>query len=122
MAVKLYLDADVTAAPLLASTLRQRGFDVVSAVEVGNDGLSDREQFEYAIEHERALLTFNIKDFVPLARTFYEADRSHSGLIVSPQIKGDEFHVLLRLILRLLHQTDEGQKHNTVRYLQEFRT
>jgi predicted nuclease of predicted toxin-antitoxin system len=120
VAIKLYLDADITAAPLLASTLRQRGFDVVSAVEAGNAALSDRQQFEYAIRHQRVLLTFNIKDFVPLAETFYVEHREFPGLIVSPQIKGTQFSLLLRLILNLLHRVDAETMHNTVRFLQAF--
>lgn len=121
MSVKLYLDADVTSAPLLASILRQRGFDVISAVEVGNDALDDSEQLEYAIQNQRVLLTFNIKDFVPLARSLYDESREHSGIIVSPQIKGDEFHVLLRLVSSFLNRADETSVRNTVRFLQEFR-
>ncbi len=121
MAPKLYLDADITAAPLLAKTLRQRGFDVVSAVEAGNDELSDQGQFAYANAENRVLLTFNIKDFVPLARAEYAAGRSFPGLIVSPQIKGDQFSLLLRLVLQLLHRTEDDAMRNSIRFLQEYR-
>ncbi len=104
MAIRLYLDADITAGPLLAAILRQRGFDVISAVDVGNDALSDAGQFDYAVEHQRVLLTFNIKDFIPLAETFYAEGREFPGLVVSPQIKGMQFSHLLRLVLNLLNQ------------------
>ncbi len=121
MAIKLYLDADITAAPLLASTLRQRGFEVVSAVEVGNDTLGDAEQLDYAIRHQRALLTFNIKDFISLSERCYAEGREFPGLIVSPQIKGAQFSLLLRLVLNLLHQVDESSMHNTIRFLQAYK-
>lgn len=121
MAIKLYLDEDVTAAPLLAATLRQRGFDVISALAVGNGGLADLDQFNYAIEHGRVLLTFNIKDFVPLTEYLFAEQREFPGLIVSPQIQGDQFRQLLRLILELLNRIDEPTMKNTIRFLQEFR-
>lgn len=119
-AIRLYLDADITASPLLAKTLRQRGFDVISAVEAGNDSLDDWSQFEYAIRQQRVLLTFNIKDFIPIATQNYAQGREFPGLIVSPQIKGDKFSYLLRLVLNLLNQVEESEMHNTIRYLQEY--
>jgi len=118
--IKLYLDADITAGPFLASTLSERGFDVVSAVSVGNDGLDDRAQLDYALAQNRVLLTFNIKDFIPLAQELYAQEKEFPGLVVSPQIKGDKFSYLLRLVLNLLNKVDESSMHNTVRYLQEF--
>lgn len=53
--IKLYLDADVH--KLLAEALRLRGFNAVSAREVGFQGLKDKQQLEFAISQERALLT-----------------------------------------------------------------
>jgi hypothetical protein len=119
--MQLYLDADITAGPFLAAILLQRGFDVVSAVESGNDDLGDQAQFNYAIAQQRVLLTFNIKDFVPLARALYEKGQEFPGLVVSPQIQGEQFHLLLRLVLNLLNHVDETAMRNTIRFLQEFR-
>ena len=120
MSVKLYLDADITGTPLLATTLRQRGYDVVSAVAVGNNALSDEAQFTYAIEQGHVLLTFNIKDFIPLAEKLYAEGKEFPGLIVSPQIKGPQFAYLVRLVLNLLHRVDEASLRNTIRFLQEY--
>ena len=119
-AVKLYLDADVTSAPSLATMLRQRGFDVVSAVEVGNGDWGDAKQLAYAIEQGRALLTFNIKDFVPLVDLLYKRGQDFPGLILSPQIKSAQFSLLLRLVLNLLNRADDASMRNTIRFLQEF--
>lgn len=120
MAIKLYLDEDITAASHLAATLRQRGFDAVSTIEVGNRRLDDRAQFTYAIAEGRVLLTFNIQDYIPLAQEFYAENREFPGLIVSPQIQGHRFQQLVRLVLNLLDQTDEKSMRNTIRFLQEF--
>ena len=120
-AIRLYLDADITHGPLLASILRQRQFDAVSAVEVGNDALSDLDQLAYAVEQRRTLLTFNIADFIRLAREYQVKGKSHYGIIVSPQIKGDQFKLLLRLVLNLLHRVDIDSLKDSVRFLQEFK-
>ncbi|RIK35594.1 MAG: hypothetical protein DCC55_29880 [Chloroflexi bacterium] len=61
-----------------------------------------------------------LKDFVPLADAFYEEGREFPGLIVSPQLQGDQFHLLLRLVLNLLNRVDETAMRNTIRFLQEF--
>ncbi|MFQ6094375.1 MAG: DUF5615 family PIN-like protein [bacterium] len=53
MPLKLYLDEDVQAE--LAPALRKRGYDVISAKEVGRLSRSDEEQIEFAISQERAI-------------------------------------------------------------------
>lgn len=119
--VKLYLDADITSGPLLASILRQRSFDVISAIEVGNSALLDSDQLAYAVEQQRTLLTFNTADFVTLGQEYYTHNRPHYGIIVSPQLKKDQFGLLLQLILSLLNHIDANSLKNTIRFLQEFR-
>ena len=119
--IKLYLDADITSGPLLATILRQRQYDVVSAVEVGNDALPDRDQLAFAVEQERTLLTFNTVDFVSIAREYYNQAIPHYGIVVSPQLKKDKFGLLLRLILNMLNRVDVDDIQNSVRFLQEFK-
>ena len=69
--VALYTDEDVT--DDLAPALRRRGYDVQSTAEAGNLSLSDEEQLRYAAEQGKAILTYNIEDFIslgpPMART-----------------------------------------------------
>jgi len=62
--IALYTDAHITLA--LVKALRDRGYDAISAHEVGNSDLSDPEHLAYAAAQGRAILTFNSKDFVPL--------------------------------------------------------
>ncbi len=114
--VRLYLDEDVR--PLLAEVLRKRGYDATSAVELGRLSIRDADHFEYAAADARALLTFNICDFVPLARTAIEENRHFSGLIVSEQIP---FSQLLRRTLRLVgaHQSEELA--NRIVWLADYR-
>jgi len=62
--IRLYLDEDVH--KRVASALRLRHFDVISAHEVGHWGLSDEEQLTYAATEGRALFTFNTADYLRL--------------------------------------------------------
>ena len=60
--VKLYLDEDIS--PVIGVVLRSRGYDVVSAHEVGMKGMEDKEQLDYAMQGGRVLLTFNARHLV----------------------------------------------------------
>jgi predicted nuclease of predicted toxin-antitoxin system len=113
--LRLYLDADVDVK--LAANLRKRGFDCISAREVGNDALSDEAQMVFATNEHRTLLTHNIQDFVPIFERWWYAERNHSGIIVSQQIPLGE---LQRRVIRLLDAiTTVGMKNN-LRNLGEF--
>jgi uncharacterized protein with PIN domain len=50
---KLYLDEDVR--KKVATALRLKGYDVVSAHEVQNQSLSDKRQLEYAVSEQRVI-------------------------------------------------------------------
>jgi predicted nuclease of predicted toxin-antitoxin system len=67
--MKLYLDENMSSR--VAQALRDRGHDAVSSHEVGNDGLSDEEQFQYATEQGRHLVTYNRRDYLVLADRWY---------------------------------------------------
>jgi len=97
MAIRLYLDEDVD--PLLAQVLRDRGVDCLSTHEANNRGLSDPDQMAFATAQGRAILTFNVKDFVPLAQKYSASGQHHTGIIVSDHLP---FRDLLRRILSLL--------------------
>ena len=94
MAINLYLDEDVD--PLLARVLRERGYDCMSTQEAQNRGITDAEQLAFAAERGRAILTFNIKDFVLLAQ---RPAGAHAGIIVSDHLP---FRELLRRVLAML--------------------
>ena len=114
--IALYTDEDVTR--LLAEQLRADGFDAVSAHEVGNFEISDREQLEYATLQERAILTFNIGDYRRLYDEYWKAGRDHFGIVVSEQCRIGE---LVRRVLNLLNVIDADQMKNSFRHLGEFK-
>lgn len=114
--IALYLDADVSRN--LASEIRVKGFDVISAKEVGNAELKDRAQLDYAIAEHRALLTHNIQDFVPLLNEYWRDGKEHFGVIGSKQMSLGE---LLRRVLNLLNTVDSEEMKNSYRDLAEFK-
>ena len=105
----------------LAIDLRGRGFDVLTTEEAGLDTASDEEQLAFATAENRAILTFNIRDFAPLHEAWRAADRPHAGIIVSQQMGSRQYGVLLTRMLRLLnHFTAEEMLGNLV-HLEQFR-
>jgi Domain of unknown function (DUF5615) len=81
--VKALLDEQLS--PLIASLLRDRGLDVVAAVERSDlIEASDREVVETAMREQRAVVTNDIKDFRPIAAERLTNGRGHAGLILLP--------------------------------------
>ena len=67
----------------IAQQLRTKGYDVISVVaDPALVGLADDQILAYATTEGRALVTANIKDFVPLDARYRAADQSHAGLIL----------------------------------------
>ncbi|HYN86987.1 MAG TPA: DUF5615 family PIN-like protein [Ardenticatenaceae bacterium] len=115
----VYTDEDVTTD--LAIALRARLYLAESAAEAGNLELSDEEQLAYAAQHGMAILTYNIRDFAPLAEAWYFGGREHAGIIVSEQFSQEEFGELLRRMLRLLDRRSADDLRNRITFLQEFK-
>ncbi|MCL6643270.1 MAG: DUF5615 family PIN-like protein [Candidatus Bipolaricaulota bacterium] len=116
--IKLYLDEMVPTD--LARVLRQYGYDVMTAQEAGMLGKADVEHLEYASAQGRAILTFNIKDFAKLHRSWHKEGKHHAGIIVSPELEMRRFGELLRLCLKLLDQAIPEDIADRLCYLQEF--
>jgi hypothetical protein len=78
----------------IAQQLLAKGHDVVSVVaDPALVGLPDDQVLAYAATEGRALVTANIKDFVPSDGRYRAAGQSHAGLIlvsarIFPQNRG----------------------------------
>jgi hypothetical protein len=74
---------DETLSGVVAEQLRARGHDVIAVV---NDpaliGLPDQDILTAAATWGRALVTANIKDFVPLDQRYKASGRAHGGLVL----------------------------------------
>lgn len=78
--MKLLLDE--MHAPGIADSLTDESFDVVAvAAQPALRGMTDEDLFSYATNGERALVTENVADFMPLAAQWAGAGRAHTGLI-----------------------------------------
>lgn len=70
---------------LIASRLRESGYDVIAVTERGDlVGSNDRIVLEVASAEGRAVITNNVKDFRPLAAERLAKGRTHPGLIFVP--------------------------------------
>jgi nucleoside-diphosphate-sugar epimerase len=65
----------------IAEQLRTKGHDVLAVVaDPALIGLSDDQILAHATDTERALVTANIKDFMPLDARYRAASQTHAGL------------------------------------------
>lgn len=100
MQVRLYLDED-TPSRALAHNLCQRGIDVSTVIEEGRQGLSDREQLEFATAQGRTIYSCNMGDFQQLHTEYMTQGKNHAGIILVSQQRysiGEQVRRLLRLI------------------------
>ena len=113
---QLFLDEDIR--PLLAAILRERGYDAVGCGEVGRLGEEDPDQLAWATQEGRVLVTYNIRDYVPMASAWAAERRPHAGILVSDQL---EFGELFRRTLRFLARTDPAECPDRLFWLGDYR-
>lgn len=115
-APKLLLDEHIWA--YLANILCEQGFDVIHVCEIGLDATPDNEILQYAVSKHRAVLTFNIKDYIPLAIQYFEDGKEHCGVVVSDEIPQGE---LQKRVTKLLQSISADELMNTIRFLQDYK-
>ena len=114
--MRFYLDEDLS--PRIAEWLRRRGIDAVSAFEVGNIQLSDRDQLGYATREGRCLVTRNARHFVLLSREAVRQQKAHAGIIVCPpSVRGSEIRAIANKLLQAAKQFPHGLGNYDVLYL-----
>jgi hypothetical protein len=109
---KLLLDEHIWA--YLAKLLREQGFDVIHVNEVDLVATPDSRIMEYAVGEHRAVVTFNIKHYIPLSIQYFEDGKEHYGVVVSKAISQGE---LQRRVTKLLESVTAEELINAVRYL-----
>lgn len=107
---RLLLDAQISGR-YVAEPLRSRGHDVLLVDEDRRlDGAADTEILELAAAENRILVTFDVKDFMPLAREWAERGKRHSGLIVVVGLRSNEFGELISGVQALVTEGASSQE------------
>jgi predicted nuclease of predicted toxin-antitoxin system len=110
--LRLLLDEQIW--KYLAKLLREQGFDVIHVYEVDLAATPDERIMAYAAGEHRAVVTFNVRDFVPLAVQYYEDGKEHYRVVVSKELSHGE---LKRRVMNLLENVTAEELMNSVRYL-----
>ena len=113
---RLHLDADASIRGLIQA-LQERGHEVS---RTPNDWMpadaGDREQLLGATAQGRLLFTFNVRDFLALAKKYPR----HSGILLATQSRWT-LAELIAALDRALSETDEKDWRVRVRWLNDFR-
>jgi hypothetical protein len=114
--LRLHLDADASS-KALHQTLVERDHDVTRTPNewMARDA-SDERQLLGATAHGRAIFTFNVRDFVALAKAYPR----HGGIIVAAQASWT-LSELIAALDRLLSEVENGALVGQVRWLNDWR-
>jgi len=80
--VKLLLDENIS--PVVAALLRERGHDAIAASDtpelrtMADDGL-----WLAAVNQGRTIITYDVHDYVVIAKRWGDAGKSHDGLVLA---------------------------------------
>lgn len=78
--MRFFLDEDISGE--VAQIARNLGLDAKSVHELGRRGLSDDEQFGYAIDEEMVMVTRNRNDFLALNNEHHANGIPNCGLLI----------------------------------------
>ena len=113
---RLHLDADVSHRTL-QKVLRARGHDVTrTPCEWMPLDASDEQQLLQATARGRCILTFNVGDFMQLARQY----PGHGGIILAHQ-QAWTLPSLIAAVDNMMSQTDASDWPGQVRWLNEWK-
>jgi len=80
--IRIYTNESVSVA--IAEGLRRRGVEAKSCRDVGNYGLTDGQQIEYARKNNLVIFTHD-DDFIKLSAEYIDQGKDHSGIIYAHQ-------------------------------------
>lgn len=83
MSVALYMDHHAPGA--ITHGLRQRGVDVLTALEDGTDQLDDEQLLERSTQLDRALFSQD-RDFLAITNHWLQSGREFAGLVYAHQL------------------------------------
>jgi hypothetical protein len=117
--IRLYFDEDAMQHALIVA-LRARRVDVLTASDCGMISRSDEQHLRFASSYERALYSFNVKDYTLLHEQWIASRQEHSGIILAIQQRysiGEQ----LRRLLHLLNGRSAAEMRSRLEYLSTWR-
>jgi hypothetical protein len=99
---------------LIADLMRVRGFTVLTTQEAGMLGKDDPDQLAFAVSRQAAVLTHNRDDYEELAREYFAAGQTHSGIIIAVRRLPYE---LSRKVFSVLNAFTADEMENRVCYI-----
>lgn len=115
LSATMYLDEN--APPRLVSDLGRHGYDIVHAWDAGNREISDEVHLRWATDRNRAVFTFDVRDFRILHQRWASSSQAHTGIILCDQIRRDEYGQLVRRLLAFLDQWSADDLKNQALWL-----
>lgn len=112
--IRLYLDEDTMDSDLLGALLL-RNVDVLSAGEAQMLSRSDEEQLKWALDHQRIIYSFNVRDFYRIHTNYLEKQQRHAGIILGFQ--NYSIGEQMRRILRIIANKSAEEMENQVEFL-----
>lgn len=97
---EVYLDEDVSV--LIATLLRARGFDVVTARDEGMLAQDDPDQLAHAVSLGRCIVTHNRVHFERLHGEYLATGQKHHGIIIASRRSPYEVARRLAVLLNTL--------------------
>lgn len=114
MSIGLYIDEDAMASTVVAG-LRRAGIDVLTAEEAGNRGIADEAHLTFATSRNRALYSFNRRDFARIHAEWLRAGKSHSGIVLLTDRRASIGYQIAELATSLGREREEAA--NTISYI-----
>jgi predicted nuclease of predicted toxin-antitoxin system len=115
---RLYLDEDTI--PGLARLLRDAGYDVVSAHDIGALRITDDDQLAIATSQQRAIISSNHHDFRRIAIECAANGIEHWGIVlVYGQYRRNALGAAFRAVARFLDDADAEALRNTTHVLDD---
>ena len=111
--ISLYLDEDVSVK--IAANLKNRGFDVLHAVEAGMQSSSDEEQLNKAIRDQRTFVTHNKKHFRILHERYLTSGKKHFGIIIASRKRNPS--ETIKKLLNIIQNFSPEEIENQIRFI-----
>lgn len=118
MNISLYFDED-SMDKALVRALQARRIDATTALEEDMIERDDKDHLSFAASQGRVLYSFNIGDFYSIHTTWLKKNKSHAGIVLSPQQQysvGEQ----MRRLLKLISQVPAKQMKNRVEFLSNW--